>query len=76
VSVRITQEVGIARMRAWCQANYSRGADTMVECWEQSDWERHWNDASNYTDAFKILRRVAAVYRDQQADARYYQENA
>lgn len=67
----------IAEMKAWCLENYENGADTMVECWDTSDYvdniERCGGDVE---EAWKVLKAVAGVYADRQADARHYRENA
>ena len=67
----------IAKMKAWCLENYENGADTMVECWEDEDYEdlivRCDGDEAQSWD---VLKSIAGVYAERQADARYYRENA
>jgi len=66
----------VEKMKAWCLANYEHGADTMVECWTDEDYERMfaYDDYSNRTptvaEAWATLKDVAEVYLDRQADAR------
>lgn len=57
----------IEAMKQWCLANYENGADTMVECWGDEDYARLWTAAS---DPWKLLKDLASVYADRQADAR------
>lgn len=61
----------ITKMKAWCLANYEKGADTMVECWETEDYTRMINGCNgDLKEAWAVLRRVASVYAERQADAR------
>jgi hypothetical protein len=74
----------IEKMKAWCMDNYSNGADTMVECWTDADYENlfyhHNHDADTthtlprirctFAQAWDTLKSVASVYQDQQADAK------
>lgn len=62
-----------ATLKQWCLDNYTNGADTMVECWEDADFHDLLveNDFS-VEKSLEVLARVASVYRDQQADAAYY----
>lgn len=66
----------VEKMKAWCMDNYENGADTMVECWGNEDYERMfaYDDYSKRTptvaEAWDVLKSVAEVYLDRQADAR------
>ena len=72
----------IEHMKTWCMDNYDKGADTMVECWTDADYEnlfyRHNPDTAHtmprircsFADAWDTLKGIAAVYQDQQADAK------
>jgi hypothetical protein len=67
----------IALMREWCEANYNEGADTMVECWTQQDYESLFTSCSggkqlSKREAWQRLKAVVSVYRERQADADYY----
>lgn len=69
----MTRAETIQAMKDWCMENYENGADTMVECWSTEDYERLFSfEGEAHTDAqaWEILKAVAAVYADQQADAR------
>jgi hypothetical protein len=69
----MTRAETIQAMKDWCMENYSQGADTMVECWDTEDYERLFSyEGSTVTDAqaWEILKSVAEVYADRQADAR------
>ena len=59
----------IEKMKQWCMDNYNNGADTMVECWDDSDYNELFVDVST-KQAWKILKNIASVYLDQQNDAR------
>lgn len=68
----------IALMMKWCEENYSKGADVMVECWEEEDFADLWvplldAHSSPYVisdaDAWETLKSLASVYEDRQADA-------
>ena len=70
----------IVLMRQWCEDNYNEGADVMVECWTQDDYEKLFVSCSGgkphtKAEAWELLKDVAEVYRERQADARYYREN-
>lgn len=74
----------IARMQEWCLENYDKGADTMVECWTPTDYENLFYQDNpdralrehqprvrcTFAQAWDLLRSLAAVYADRQADAR------
>ena len=65
----------IEAMKKWCMDNYSNGADTMVECWDDNNYaqlfESHDGIAwSTPKEAWGTLKRIAAVYKDRQADAK------
>ena len=60
----------VAAMKRWALANYERGADTMVECWPTDEYLDLLRRTPTTAEAWAVLRAVAAVYRDQQADAR------
>ena len=63
----------IEQMKQWCLDNYDQGADTMVECWADQDYvdlfTSHDGKPLSAAEAWKILKDVAAVYADRQADA-------
>jgi hypothetical protein len=63
----------ITAMKKWCAENYSNGADTMVECWSDDDYARlftsHDGKPKTKREAWRTLKSIAAVYKDQQADA-------
>lgn len=65
----------IKNMKAWCLENYENGADTMVECWADQDYDDMIERAGSDEVAWEDLKAVASVYADRQADARYYREN-
>ncbi len=65
----------IKNMKAWCLENYENGADTMVECWADQDYDDMIERAGSDEEAWEDLKAVASVYADLQADARYYREN-
>jgi hypothetical protein len=60
----------IESLKAWCLSNYEHGADVMVECWADEDFRSLLASSTDYADALSTLMGVAAVYRDQRADAR------
>ena len=63
----------IEQMKQWCLDNYENGADTMVECWTDENYAglftSHDGTPLSAAQAWKILKDVAAVYADRQADA-------
>ncbi len=62
-------------MKAWCEENYSNGADTMVECWTDEDYAKLFEDTDCAEGAWRTLKDVAEVFAERQADAAYYREN-
>ena len=64
----------IQAMKQWCEENYENGADTMVECWSDTDYAElfttHDGQPRTIEQAWDSLRAVASVYADRQADAR------
>lgn len=69
-------EQTIKEMQAWCLENYEAGADTMVECWEEEDYANLITETPSVEQAWDTLKSIASVYRERQADARYYKENS
>lgn len=65
----------IENMKAWCLENYENGADTMVECWEDSDYDDMIVRSGSDEEAWEVLKAIARIYEDRQADARSYREN-
>lgn len=65
----------IKEMKDWCLENYENGADTMVECWDDEDYANLITESPSEEQAWDTLKSVASVYRERQADARYYKEN-
>lgn len=63
----------IAKLKAWSAANYERGADTFVECWDDTDYERLIAEHNGSPRAaLRTLRACASVYRERQADAAFH----
>lgn len=64
----------IELMKQWCADHYEQGADTMVECWSDTDYEElfttHDGQPRTTEQAWQSLKAVASVYADRQADAR------
>jgi hypothetical protein len=58
----------IQTLKDWALANYENGADTLVECWGDEDYEEVIREHG--ADALAFIQRIAAVYADRQADAR------
>jgi hypothetical protein len=63
----------VESLKAWCLENYEKGADTMVECWETSDYEEMLTQYGE--DSLAVLQRLAGIYEEQQADARYHRNS-
>ena len=62
----------IKAMKTWCMDNYSNGADTMVECWSDSDYVDLFTfdgEPRTTAQAWETLKAIAAIYKDRQADA-------
>jgi len=73
----MSKEIAIGRMKAWALKNYDKGADTFVECYDDAEWEELWNaGGQRYLKCMKLMRRIASVLADRQADARYYRDHA
>ena len=64
----------IELMKQWCNDHYEQGADTMVECWSDTDYAElfttHDGQPRTTEQAWEALRAVASVYAERQADAR------
>jgi hypothetical protein len=62
----------IQAMKQWCMDNYDNGADTMVECWGDSNYADLFTfegEPRTALEAWETLKTIAAVYKDRQADA-------
>ena len=68
MSEATTTHTEIKAMKTWCMDNYDNGADTMVECWGDSDYEELF-ESNTTEEAWDLLKRIVAVYKDRQADA-------
>jgi hypothetical protein len=69
--------VAIDQMKIWCLANYESGADTMIECWGDADYQKLLDDCDgSLSDALSVLKGIAGAYADQQADARYHADGS
>ena len=64
----------IAEMKQWCIEHYEQGASTMVECWSDEDYARLL-EGKTKRQALQLLKRLAAVHKERQADADYYANN-
>ena len=61
----------IEQLQAWCLENYENGADTMVECWDDAEYQELLDDCDgSVADALDILKSLASIYDEQRADAR------
>jgi hypothetical protein len=70
---RLTTSDKIARLKAWAEENYTKGADTFVECYDDSDWTQLLERCNgSLFEALHCVKRCAAVYRERQADAAHY----
>jgi len=69
-----TQAETIEAMQQWCLDNYTKGADTMAECWSTSDFADLFTDSDGKpkttAQAWRMLKSIADVYAERQADAR------
>lgn len=58
-------------LKAYAEANYNNGMDTLVECYDTAEWQELLDDSSGDVDeAKKLMDELAEVFRDRQADAR------
>ena len=77
----------IEALKAWCMRNYNVGADTMIECWDDGDYNslfypafdapdeelfRSGDGVKSFAEAFNILFNVVSVYAERQADANFH----
>lgn len=60
----------VKAMKQWCLDNYDQGADVMAECWDDFNFEVLFGDSRTPEQAWKSLKAIASIYKDQQADAR------
>jgi len=62
----------IEKLQAYAKANYEKGMDTFVECYDRDEWLRflaRYHDS--LTDCKQAMRQLASVYRERYADAAY-----
>lgn len=62
----------VAQLKEWAKANYEKGADTFVECWEDSDYEEV---IAEQADPLAFMKQLAGIYEERQADARFYKQD-
>ena len=69
-----TQAQTIEQMKNWCMDHYDKGADTMIECWSDQNYAALFTDyegrPQTTAQAWDLLRRLADIYSERQADAR------
>jgi hypothetical protein len=72
----IREENAAKKMKAWCEKNYTKGADTMIECWSKQDYIDTYNEHGGILkNAMRTLRSCAAIYRDRYAEANSYRDS-
>jgi len=60
-------------LKKWCLEHYNKGADTMVECWDDSNYHDLLAEVDmDMPKAYELLERICSVYRERQADAAFY----
>ena len=63
----------IQAMKDWANANYEKGADTIVECWDTAEHERILEqEGRSLPKAIKFMKRLASIWAERQADADGY----
>ena len=63
----------IQAMKDWANANYEKGADTIVECWSVADLEKILAGAGgDLAKVLKFMGDLASVWAERQADADGY----
>lgn len=67
-----TKRKSVEKLKAWALANYENGADTFVECWSDNDYSKLIAQEGSTKKALAVLRRLASVHAERQADARHY----
>ena len=64
----------IAKWKAFAEANYNKGYDTFVECYDAAEWDRFYDDHAGEVDVYaaglELMARLADVWEDRRADAR------
>jgi hypothetical protein len=66
----------IAALKKYAIEHYDQGYDTYVECYDDAEWAEFVGDHEDEASVWNIFHRVASVWADRQADARYYRDNA
>jgi len=71
----------IKRLQALAEARYNQGWDTFVECYEAADWEAFTTDDDTgqpmtWRQARELAEACASVWRERQAEAARYREEA
>jgi hypothetical protein len=62
----------VAELRAYAEANYENGMDTMVECWGDDQYLKLLGECGGDVAAAKrVMDDLASVYRERRADADY-----
>lgn len=61
----------IETLKAHALANYEKGMDTFVECYDTAEWTELLDDCGgSVEEAKKLMGKLAEVFLDRQADAR------
>lgn len=58
----------VAAVRQHAEANYTRGWDTIVECWDDSDILRVCEGISTAAGAISVLEDVVSLYKQKEDD--------
>lgn len=72
-----TQAQIIESLKAFALANYDKGYDVFVECYDQAEWVELLVDCNNSeAETLALMANMAEVYNERYAEARTYQEEA
>lgn len=63
----------LATMKQWALDNYTKGADTFVEAYDDKDLLKILADSNgDLADALDFMQQMASIWSERQADADYY----
>lgn len=68
---KYTKEESIKKCKKWAMDNYEKGADAIVECWDDSDWDRVWDEEGSFTKMMKAVKESAGLWVEQNLNARW-----
>jgi hypothetical protein len=71
----LTRDEKLKRMKAWAVSNYNKGADAIVECWDDNDHYKIIDDNTSIAACMRELKEAAGLWVEQNLNARWGEDD-